>query len=111
MPAVCIDIPGWPDFPPKPPLTISTKAEVFPQFCDTLFKDWLDPMQNIHSYDAAAGEKVEFRVDAGLCTWDVCSRCTARPPICEREGHGTVDVYIEVLDEFLIERKALYTHH
>lgn len=78
-PAVYIDIPGWPEFPAKPHLTVSSQAEVFPQFGNTKCESWLDPIHSLHTYVAEAGEKIGVSIDAGNCTWDVCSRCDGHP--------------------------------
>ncbi|GMH56105.1 hypothetical protein TrRE_jg12135, partial [Triparma retinervis] len=113
-PAVCIDIEGWPDFPAKPHLTVSSQAAVYPQFGDTKYAHWLDPMQNLHTYVAEAGDTIEVSIDAGTCTYDVCSRCAGHPPACEKQNHGTVDMWIEVLDQDM-NREGLYSvgngHH
>lgn len=114
-PAVCVDIQGFPDFPAKPHLTVSSNpGEVFPQFGDTTFVTWLDPMQNLHTYVAEAGEEIEVSIDAGICTFDVCARCAGHPPACERPNHGAVDVWIEVLNADMV-REGIYSvgngHH
>jgi hypothetical protein len=71
-------------------------------------------MQNLHTYVAEAGDTIEVSIDAGTCTYDVCSRCAGHPPACEKQNHGTVDMWIEVLDQDM-NREGLYSvgngHH
>ena len=92
-PALCKDIPNWPDFPAPAPIQLDTD---YHGDSENIFH----PNNNVFPYSALSEEELEYEVTGGICTRD--NTCCRR--VCVPDGYSGTDIVVEIWDESMSER-------